>query len=217
MTEPNIDLNEVPDNALLPDNLYLLEVEDLEATESKAGKFMYKATYRVVEGDYTGVPLFDYFAIGTDDDKQAQAQATWNASPAARRLKRLFKSCMVPIGSVPTMVETAKGQRFSARIGQEADRSTDPKYAGTPKNKIIAMYSVGAAPVSGASAPAPVSARQTAPAPGGAAAQTDRRSATGQAGKVTAPATVACPFCGDPIERGAKYAAHVRALHPEEA
>lgn len=201
----DIRLNEVPDSLLLPDDFYTLAVDEIEATESKAGRYMIRVVFKVAEGSYEGATLFDYFAIGTTEDPQAKRQDTWNQSSAARRLKRLTVACLVPFGPVSQIIEALKNQRFSGRVVQEADRGTDPKYAGQVRNRVAAMYALGTAPsrpIAGGAVPAPVNAPSRVTHPPVA---------------VSSASTVPCPFCGDSVARGADYATHVRERHPDEA
>jgi hypothetical protein len=203
----NIDLNEVPDSTLLPDDLYLLEVEDITEETSKAGRFMYRTVYRVQEpATFAGVPLYDYFAIGNEDDPNANEQATWNNSLGARRLRRLAKATMVPLTKdIDELVATIKGQRFSARVGQRVDDGVrDPKYKGNVSNQVVAMYPVGATNDTHVAPPAAASKAAT-PAP----------PAAPKAAKAVSASTLSCPFCSETVARSA-YNAHVKSNHPDE-
>lgn len=190
-----VDFNEIPDSQLLEPNMYPMEVDDLINTVSKAGNRMYKATLRVSEGPGEGVLIFDYFTIGSTDDPTASQQATWNAAPGARRLKQLLKALMVPLaGDIDSMVESAKGQKFIAKVDQKVDSGSNPQYAGSRKNVISGFYPLGSRATAGTPIAKPVA---------------------GGSGTVPKTATVACPYCEEPVSK-ADYSGHVRSKHPDE-
>lgn len=222
-----VNLNDIPDSTLLPTGMYLMSVDTIEETTTNPDKgiarLMYKATFKVVEPEqFAGVPLFEYFVIGNNDDPDARQAATWLNSVGAKRLKRLAKATLVPVtNDADAMVGAITGQRFVASIGQKIDDGQrDPKYAGFKRNTVEGMHAVGTQTIgiTGSSdaavdelpiVPATVktsAAVQTAPSSGGQAAK--------PASKAAASPTVPCPYCGTPVTR-AEYMNHVRAAHPE--
>ena len=222
-----VNLNDVPDSTLLPVGMYLMTVDTIEETTTNPDKgiarLMYKTVFKVVEPtQFAGVPLFEYFVIGNNDDPDAKDASTWMNSIGAKRLKRLAKSTMVPVtNDADGMIGAITGQRFVASIGQKIDDGVrDPKYAGTRRNTIESMYAVGtqAVGITGSSdlaldeAPAipatlkTSAAEQTAVAPTAAPAK--------PATKAAASPTVPCPYCGTTVTR-ADYMTHIRATHPE--
>jgi hypothetical protein len=201
-----VNWDEVPDSTLLPQELYEFEVEDLTEETSKAGHLMYRGVFRVTSDKFTGTPLFDYFTVGTAEDPTAADPLTWKNSFGVRRLKRLFKATQVPMSpDVDEMVEAVKQQRFVGAVSQEVDDGVrNAQYKGVKRNRIDAMYPVGAAkPTAVAATPAPV-APKAAPA-----AKTPARAA------VKAAPTVPCPYCGEAVARNG-YVQHVAEQHPNE-
>lgn len=195
-----VNFDEIPDSTLLPADNYTFEVEDLSEETSKKGYLMYKGTMRVVEpAEFAGTPLFEYFAIGNENDPTASEQKTWATSVGAKRLKRLFKATMITFTQdVDEMVESAKGQRFIGSVTQETDDGTrDPKFAGTKRNRLQNMYPIGTTAI-GKPATAPAAA------------------ATKPATKAAPASTMSCPFCQESVTR-AEYSEHVKAKHPDEA
>jgi hypothetical protein len=207
-----VEWDSIPDSTLLPDDLYMIEVDSLTEETSKKGYLMYRGTLRVVEPvAFAGTPLYEYFSIGTADDPTGSEASTWKNSIGAKRLKRLFKSTLIPLtNDVDQMIEQVVGQRFVGAVGQEEDDGTrDPKYKGVKRNKINAMYPVGThAPGAGAGAGGFGGSRSTnqAAKPAGSPAAASAKTAS----------TISCPFCPTSMARS-EYAGHVKDNHPDEA
>lgn len=196
-----VNFDSIPDSLLLEPMMYQFEVEDLQDTHSKAGNRMFKATFRVADGTYTGTPLFEYFTIGNEGDPEAKNQETWDAAPGARRLKRLFKATMIPmVGTIETMVEATKSQHFIGAVEQKVDTS-EGQYKGTKKNVISAFYPLSRG--TGAAQPAGPAPARPAGVPKAA-------------GKAAAAPTITCPYCNEAMTR-AEYSGHVKSKHPDEA
>lgn len=211
-----VNWDDIPDSTLLPQDLYEFEVEDLTEETSKKGKLMYRGVFRVVQPTaFAGAPIYDYFAVGTDDDPTAQDELTWKNSIGVRRLKRLFKAAQIPMTpEIDEMVETAKGQHFVGSVSQEVDDGTrDPKYAGVKRNRIDAMYPVGTR-LPGAAGSGETTATPAAP-PRPAASAAGRGAAPRPAPtRATTAPTVPCPYCGEVMARAA-YPAHAKSKHPD--
>src|SRR5438445_5715742 len=113
----HVNWDEIPDSTLLPEDLYMLEVDELTDTTSKAGQRMYRGVFTVADGGtpshvpYVGTPLYDYFVVGTEADPRGVNAETQKNSIGLRRMKRLFKATQIPFAtSVAEMVELARGQ-----------------------------------------------------------------------------------------------------------
>lgn len=214
----NVNWDEIPDSTLLPEDLYLCEVDDCTEEATRQGaRLMYRTTIRVVEPPaFAGTPLYEYFVIGTPDDPSASEAETWKNSVGARRLKRLFKATMIPLSpDVDEMVETLKGQRFVAQVGQEVDDGVrDPKYKGVKRNRINGMYTVGTQRI-GAGAPASEPEAKPAPVAVGQAAKPTAAAGSRGGKTATVAQTITCPFCSVSMPRS-EYAGHRKAEHPDE-
>lgn len=208
----NIDWDSVPDSTLLPDNMYVFEIESITEGASKAGHLMYTGAFRVADGEFTGTPLYDRFAIGTNDDPTADDPQTWVKSIGARRMKRLFKAAMpdLPLaGNIDEMIRVATQQRFVAMVNiEEDDGVKDPKYKGVKRNRIAAMYPATnvVAPVAPVATKAAAPLRTVAPKP----------AAPKAAAQVSAPKvpTVKCGYCQAMIPRD-DYVNHIDQQHPD--
>lgn len=203
---------DIPESTLLPDGIYPFDIEGIKEDQTKKGWLMYTATYRVAEGDFVGMPQFDRFTIGTEDDPNADDPETWKRSISARQLKRLFKAAQVPLSSdVDEMCQAAMGQRFLGVIAQEIDKGErDPKYKGMTRNNFRGYYAVGEREATNVAKPAPALTR---PAPRAAAAP-----AVPAAKPTTATKrepTVPCGECGEVVPRRL-YMQHVNEKHPAE-
>lgn len=214
----SIDWDQIPDSTLLPQDLYEFEVEDLTEETSKKGKLMYRGVFRVVQpANFAGAPIYDYFAVGTDDDPTGQDDLTWKNSIGVRRLKRLFKAAQIPMTpEIDEMVETVKGQHFVGSVSQEVDDGLrDPKYAGVKRNRIDAMYPVGTRlPGSADAAPIAAPAAVAPPRPAATAAGRGAAAAKPAPTRASAAPTVPCPYCGEVMARAA-YPAHAKSKHPD--
>ena len=199
---------------------FLFTVDNLEAvlTDATRGvpRLMYKASVSIVNpAEYAGTTINDYFTVGTNDDPQANAPATWKNSIGAKRLKELFTATMIPVTpDVDVNVEACKGQKFIGTLIEEIDDGKrDPSYAGRKRVKMYRMYRPGSRPVTGAAPVARIA---------GASDATDTMPPTvappppRPAARVEAPPTVPCPFCGEVMLRSA-YGAHAKDKHPDEA
>lgn len=218
-----VNWDDIPDSTLLPQDLYEFEVEDLTEETSKKGKLMYRGVFRVVQpANFAGAPIYDYFAVGTDDDPTGQDDLTWKNSIGVRRLKRLFKAAQIPMTpEIDEMVETVKGQHFVGSVSQEVDDGLrDPKYAGVKRNRIDAMYPVGTrlpgsadATVAAPAAAPPAVGGNTAPARVAGPRPTTAAPRAVPTRASAAP-TVPCPYCGEVMARAA-YPAHAKSKHPD--
>lgn len=212
-----VSFDDVPDAQLLPRGVYLMSVDSIdEAFSREKGSLMYKVTLVVEEpAQFAGVPQFDYYVIGNGDDPKAEQPATWLNSIGIKRFKRLTRATLVPYTSdMDELIARLTGQKFLATIEQEIDMNPkDPKYAGMKRNRIAAVNTIGtmAVGISGASdAPATL----TAPPVISVQVQTGSVAAA-KPTKVAPSATLACPYCSEPMSRAA-YAQHRRDKHPDE-
>ena len=70
----------IPENTgiVLPEQLYKLEIDNMEETASGGGKYMIKGTFKVLEPEaQKGLLYFENFVIGSDDDLGADDPKTW--------------------------------------------------------------------------------------------------------------------------------------------
>jgi hypothetical protein len=128
---------------VLPTNTYKFEIEVLEEAQSAKERYMLKGTYRVVEPrSEAGMVLYDYYALGTEHDPQADDPKSWEGIAAAR-FKDLIKKANV--AQKPTVEETcasARGAQFIGDVTQEVDQADGP-YKGTTRNRLKKLYRVG--------------------------------------------------------------------------
>lgn len=205
---PNFD--EIPESSplqVLPENHYAFAIEAITERPTKAGKLMYEATLRVVDGEYADSPLFENYVIGSDSDPNADDPQTWLKSIGAQRLKRLLKAAGVPTagGDMDQMIATAVGQHVVALVTIEIDSGkTDERYKGKKRNRLGNVYPKGAGPA--------------APAAPVAAAPTPRAMPpiSGESGtkRIAAVPTIKCGSCGTQIPRD-EYIRHVETVHPD--
>lgn len=204
--------------------MYLFAVDSIEETttnpEKGIARLMYKATFKVQEPkEFAGVPYFDYYVIGSNDDPKAAEGATWLNSIGAKRFKRLAKAVLVPItDDMDGMISAIEDQRFLGDIGQEVDDGIkDPKYKGTKRNRLNAVHAIGTQHI-GITGGSDVDLEEAPAIP--ATLKTSAASQTGPAPtapaptKVAASAQVPCPYCGTPTLRS-EYMAHIKSVHPE--
>lgn len=178
--------SEIPDTAILADGAYIFAIESIEETASQSQKLMYKATLRVAEGPSgVGLPIFENFVIGNDNDPNADDPQTWAGSVAARRMKQLFTKTGVEVGDdLDEVIVAATGQLVGAIVGQEVDDgSKDPKYKGTVRNRIQAFFTPGEREIGATDNGKPAAPKRPA-----AAAPAPARTATAPAARPTAPA-----------------------------
>ena len=166
-------LSQVPDRIILDAGAYELTIENVEEALSKTDKLMYKAELRVAGPNGVpgiGMPQFENFVIGTDEDLNADDPNTWLKSRGASRLKQLLKAAQVEIGDdVDECIAQALGQSIVARIiaftEPDLNRDKTPnEYAGQPRNRIASFHPLGAVET-GLAPEAPETARQPARPP----------------------------------------------------
>lgn len=135
----------IPDNVgnVLPTNTYKFEVEMLEEAQSKNETYMIKGTFRVVEpkGE-AGMVLYDYYAIGTKDDAQANDPKSWEGIAAARFKDLIKKSGTAQKATVEETCAAARGAQFIGDVTQEIDQQEGP-YKGQTRNRLKKLYQLG--------------------------------------------------------------------------
>ena len=171
----------IPDASVLPAGAYLLSIESIEETASRAGALMYNFNFRVVEpAALVGLPYYEHCNIGSPADPEAADPETWKLSIGARVMKRIFKAAGVELSEdLDDVIATATGQQVVGIINQtiqgkkNRDGSDNP-YADRPQNNSAGWYApgereVGLEAANGAQAPAPRAAAPAAkPAPAAA-------------------------------------------------
>lgn len=207
-----VDWTDVPDSNILPEGLYVCEIESIEEKQSRSGKLMYHGTFRVADGVMKGSPLFEYFVIGSDDDPNADQPQTWKAAIGSRRLKAVFRAAQVPDDrDIDNRIAVAVGQRLIAAVQQETDQKktnadgSPNSFFGNIRNKIGAFYST-----------AERAAGPTAPAAAPAASDP---SAGNKSKPLAKPVSedVECPYCpsGKNKVNRKEYMGHLKSEHPE--
>jgi hypothetical protein len=213
---------DIPDTGLVPAGAYEVIVKELAATTSKPteterAKLMYVATLRIHEPkEYRGQTLTDRFAIGTNDDPEANDPETWKGSFAARRLKQFCKSTKIELGDdMDDTIEAIEGQHCVVMVRLDAPRE-DKKTGRTygESNSVTAYYEVGAPGVTigvpkaaappSAAAPKVTKLRQAAPA-----TNSDGDEAPKPRAKAAKQEVTTCPICGDTQVPRASFIAHV--------
>jgi len=143
----------IPDNTgvVLPEQLYKLEIDSMEETQSSTGKYMIKGTFKVLEPDaQKGLLYFEQFVIGQDGDLQAEDPKTWANAVGAKIWKQVIDKAGVPkSGDVEQVCMAAKGQQVLAELGIEVEQK-EGKYKGTERNRARRWYRIGERPVGGA-------------------------------------------------------------------
>ncbi|MAH44283.1 hypothetical protein CMI37_00535 [Candidatus Pacearchaeota archaeon] len=229
----------IPESVLVPTNMYLASVETMERSETKgptannpnaklpAGCLMYTATFRIAEPTaHAGLPLFDNYTIGTNDDLEANDPETWKASVGARRWEAVLKAAGVQSDDEDDILAEVVSQQVLLDVTEETDDgSNNAQFKGRKRNRINRVYKPGEREVGKATTALPAPTRPTAPrtaaAPVAARPATpSRRPTAAPSASRTAPvrraakaATVTCKQC-DPEaevprdEFAAHYAEH---------
>lgn len=143
----------IPDSVgnVLPTGMYKLEVEEMLESESKKGKYMLKATFRVLEPvEQAGMVVFDNYTIGSDNDPGGDDPKSWEGIAAARWKDVIKKSATAQRPTVEETCHAAKGMQFLADVTVEVEK--EGEYKGRERNRIKKTYRVGEAtiPVAGA-------------------------------------------------------------------
>lgn len=201
--EDLIPWEDVPDSTVVPADTYLLAIEELRDGESSTGKRMFSLVARIEEpADYAGVPYYENYVVGTDQDTRGTNPVTWKRSFGAISLKKMLAKANIALGPASQICQQATGMKFVAAITQRVDNQ------GTVRNRVQTYFAVGEAPV-GQPPPPPVAAgtgrRTTQPHgtrnPNPPTAPASSAPAVGVAPKPTHqhPGRVVCGSCGESI------------------
>lgn len=156
--------DEVPEaGSLLPNDFYKVRVETLELKDSKGGKAMIKATFRVVEPRaFKNVPYYENYTIGSDDDPQVEDPKTWKETIGAKLFKLMLNKAQVPMEKrLAKQFRMAEGKELVVSISQKPDKN------GKPQNNIASYFKVGERESGGQSAaPKPAPAGEERPTTG---------------------------------------------------
>ena len=224
-----INWDAVPETNVVPDGTYQLSIVELREAKSKAQALMYIASFEVVAPEeFAGMPLTEYYSIGTPEDPDADQDATWRGSFGARNMRKMLASAQVPLdGDMDNTCAAAEQAQFVAFVAQQVDDgSKDPQYKGRVSNRIQSYYKLGEKALSVAAevpaavapaakpklaavpqgrAPAPVAPRAPTPA----AKAPPPPAAHAAAAKPVAPAKpkavemVVCAVCKNPDDKAA--------------
>lgn len=194
-----LPLGSIPDTTTLPDGIYRLQCDKLEgkltkAQEGKTQKFMLVATLKVVEPEsHKGLPYFENFVIGTDDDPEADELSTWQTSIGGRGIRRFAKATGVPFGDEVPLAEFAanvKDAEVVFTVVQKIDDGKkDERFKGRVSNNTTAMWKLG---------------EQTPGLANGAAAPVKKagaKTAAGTAAKAAPSDEVSCSACKARVPR----------------
>ena len=220
----------IPDSTVLHGGAYLFSIEGIEEKQSQSGKAMYVGTFRVVEPTaFAGLPYYENFVIGTDDDPACDDPKTLETVVGARILKRVLKAANIEMGDdLDDCCEGAKDQQVVGLISQVVDDGArDARYKGRIRNVCQGWYTPGERAIGldgseSAAAPArPAAPRATVPAKAAPKPVSAARPAAPVA-RPTAAATrakptpgVKCGICGEEVAR-AEFAKHVETHGEEE-
>ena len=196
------DPSSVPDSSVFPGGAFELEIEELNEEASDSGKAMYRAVLRSQGPSLVGVPHFENYVLGSDEDPNADDPATMAASMGARNLKRLLKKAGVEMSSdLDDDCARAIGQHVIGVFTQFTEPDlrrdgTQNQYAGQIRNRVqvfaLGERELGEQPGVAPVAPAPRQPRAPAavqPRPAHRAAAPAPRAAAPPARPAPAPAT----------------------------
>lgn len=132
---------EIPDSNILPTGFYLINVEEVEDTESQnTGNRMFVGSFKVEEPEqFKGMfTKRDYYVVGTDEAQKSVVAGTMGA----RSFKKLLNGCQVPQSSdIEKLLHGLKGGKCVARIVQfTVDKG---EYKGQEDNKFTDFFKVG--------------------------------------------------------------------------
>ena len=216
-------MTEVSDQFSVTPGAYEAVVEEIKEEQTKdGGKLMYTWVHRSV-APVAGLPIYNRFCIGTDNDPNADDPQTWLESIAAKQMKRAYKAHGIEVGN-------DIDEMNAAVVGQSAVLVIRPQKNNAQYTEVSAIYAVGEkepgidAPATAAATnhkptaakPAPRAATPPVRNPAPVAAKPAPRAAAGA--KPTAKAAVpmiACGICRTDVPR-AEYSAHVAACEPAE-
>ena len=195
--------NAIKDTTLFDSGPYLFTIESIEEGQTRAGQFAYKAVLRATEGkaDFIGMPKFETFTMGTEQDPQWQDPDT--VGPGARGFKNLLRACGLDVDhpDVDELIAAATGQTVGGIVDKALDKG------GTMRDNVTRWYPAATPPAAPAKAAPPVAAKPTA--------QTVVQKAVAQA-KPAAPkaeTSIKCGVCNTMVPRS-QFGQHV-ATHEE--
>jgi hypothetical protein len=152
-----IPLGQIPDSAVLPDGIFRVCVTSLtdvmtKEAEGKVQKVMLKLVGKVVEPKaYVGVPYFDNFVIGTNDDPEVELLETWTGSIGGKQFKRFLGKTGVVFGDeedFDAIAAAVKDVELLAtvvcKVQDKTNRDGTPnKYAGNINNNTVGYWAIG--------------------------------------------------------------------------
>lgn len=163
----SVNFDAVPDTNVVPDGVYRVSIAEFEEKTSKNGKLMYNARLEIIEPqEFEGMGIFEMFVIGSDDDLDAQDDATWVKSFGARRMKNMLKAAGVPLDNdMDTVSAAAIQQELVVAVSQKVE--TEGDYAGRVRNNIGGFFPLGQKEVglNAGNVPTPKAMPKVAPAP----------------------------------------------------
>lgn len=163
---------------------------------SKSGKLMYTFVGKIQEhAEFLGVPLYENFVIGSDNDRDAEDPDTWKKSIGAGRMRQCLNSAGIPPNED---VDEMIANEFVVGVNVGHEITTNPNSGEKePRNKVLSFFAVGngaGAPRQQAAAPAPATTEPAKRGPG--RPRKDETVVPAQVAKPAAAATGKVVDCG---------------------
>lgn len=137
--------DDVPEAGLLPDGRFEMKIVEATEGESKDHRYQILIRHDVVKPKSCGgMPYFERFTVGTEEDAEAQEEDTWRKSYGARLLKTLSKRAGVPfVGDPAKVLKKLIDKNVGLRVVQETDNDEDSKYFGSTNNRTKQYMEIG--------------------------------------------------------------------------
>lgn len=146
MMGKKVPWGDVQESSLVPDGCYHVKCESITAKKTKeANKLMYDPVYRIIAPKgFKGLPVFDHYVIGSDEDPAAKDPDTWKGAIGARNMKRAFKKMGLDVGGtrdIDELINEAEGQELLLLVSIETQKKG--QYKGRKQNRIDSYYAIG--------------------------------------------------------------------------
>jgi len=202
---------EIDDRNLVPPAIYECSIRGITDERTKgggtldAGCLMYGASYTIERSDpagFEGRVLFDRFAVGTNDDPNADEPESWKKPGGPQRLKRMLTSSDVTLHDD---MEDVKAEAVEKRLLLSVTIRTTER--GTELNDVKEYYELGTRDVG-----------TLGNGRGNGKTATKPKKATGGKKKTAAKKreqTVECPQCSESVP-AAQFPVHMDEVHGDE-
>lgn len=217
----------IPEAGLLPAGLLLFEIAEGKETETSTNKLAYQVQLVVLEpAGARGMPAWNMFTIGSNDDPMAEEDETWRRSFGGRQMKTMAVKAGVAFDGrdMDEVCADLKGQRVLAMCEVQVEPETGKDglpnaYAGRIRNNFTAWYAPGSRePFLKEEGQTGAPLAKPAPRPATAAQQKGNGAAKPvEAKKPAGAATFTCTACvPQQVIARAQLQAHMEQKHPEE-